>query len=78
MTTLLTNWHKEEGYSGELKEVSGGKSIFKWCCMRRMTRILRFQKIDGKILQLGDAFLQASAWHCEVCGRREENEPEIM
>lgn len=38
---IQTEWHKTCA-DGLVKEVLGGKAFFKWCCGRRMRRILGY------------------------------------
>ena len=75
---IQTEWQQNPDVSGFTKEMLGGKAFFKWCCGLRMRRILGFQKTaDGKIHRTGTGIPFTHGWYCEVCQRREENEPEM-
>jgi len=75
---IQTDWHKEKGSIGLSKEILGMKAFFKWCCWRRMRRILEYQEVDGKIYRLGTGIPLTTGWYCETCEKREINEPEMM
>ena len=76
---IQTEWHEMPGVAGSTKELLGGKAFSKWCCGRRMRRILGYQRSpNGKIHRTGTGIPFTHGYYCEVCERKEENHPEMM
>ena len=75
MSTVQNFWHEKTGVAGQVKELLGGRTFFKWCCGLRMRRILGFQKTDGKTFRLGNGIPFTVGYFCEVCEARESSSP---
>lgn len=69
---IKTEWHVTPGALGVSKEMLDGKSLFNWCCGRRMRHILAYQKHDGKTYRLGQGIPLTMGLYCKVCERRED------
>ncbi len=75
---IKSRWYRKAFISGQLKEVLGSITLFHWHCGKPMRRVLEYSKTSDGVRKIGPSVLGVSSWICQICQKREYDDPDYM